>query len=60
MSNKTIINGWSVSKGDFLTDYDYNELYKKAERRKKIIRNALIFTGSVGVTISALLTIFLQ
>lgn len=60
MSTKTIINGWSIHKGDYEVDHDYNELYKKAERRKKIVKNTLIFTGSVGLTVSALLMIFLN
>jgi len=60
MSNKTIINGWSIHHGDYDVDHDYNALYKKAERRKKVLKNTLIFTGSVGLTLTALLTIFLR
>lgn len=59
MSNKTIINGWSINHGDYEVDHDYNELYKQAERKKKIVKNTLLFTGSLCLTLSAIITIYL-
>jgi len=56
MSDKTTINGWSISEGDYLIDYDYNELYKKSQRMKRINRGLMIASTTLGLIIITILT----
>ena len=56
MGDKTAINGWSIREGDYSVDSDYNELYKKSQKKKRFVKVLMIFPGTLGLIIITILS----
>jgi hypothetical protein len=47
MSEKTLINGWTISHGDYLRDPEYDEGFIKTKANKKVIERVAFSVGAV-------------
>jgi len=55
MSEQTIISGWSIKKGDYKVDTEYDAQYVKDRKFKKLfIKGMLILSGAAALTVLVL------
>lgn len=47
MSEKTLIQGWSIVQGDYLRDPEYDDEFIKTKKKKLVMQKAVFSFGAV-------------